>query len=274
MLPTEIRRQVNGVRLALQEGGKLIAPLLGAGLFVLLGGGAVAAFDAGTFVLAVLALLRLRVREARPHPGDRRVWAELVAGFGYLWRVPALRSIVLAGALAMIITGFGVAAQYSLVDALHRPPSFLGVLTGALGAGSIIASLTSGSLIKRIGERRLALLGLVDCVLGNLLRIIASTPAALVGSFVLGFALPWTVVAVINFAQRITPDALQGRVAAAITLALFAHQPLAHAAGAVAIARLDYRTIYLGIAVAILGTLVWYQRVSRVEVVNARGGSA
>src|ERR1700754_3659891 len=50
MLPDDIRRQVNGIRLAMTEGGKLVAPLLGAGLFVAFGGGLVASFDAATFV--------------------------------------------------------------------------------------------------------------------------------------------------------------------------------------------------------------------------------
>jgi MFS family permease len=274
MLPVGIRRQVNGLRLALQEGGKLVAPLLGAGLFVLLGGGVVAAVDAGTFLIAALALLRLRVHEARPRPAGRHWLAELSGGFGYLRRVAVLRTTVIAGALAMVISGVGVAAQYSLVDALHRPPSFLGLLTGALGAGSIIASLTSGTLIKRIGERRLVLLGLVNGVLGNLIRIISTTPAALAGSFVLGFALPWTVVAVVNLAQRGTPAALQGRVAAAITLALFAPQPLAHASGALAIAHVDYRTIYVGMAIATLASAIWFQRASRVQLVDAGRGAA
>jgi MFS family permease len=60
----------------------------------------------------------------------------------------------------MIVSGLATAAQHSLVDALHRSPSFLGVLTSLLGAGSIAAGLVSGPLIKRIGERRLAVCGL------------------------------------------------------------------------------------------------------------------
>jgi hypothetical protein len=42
MLPVGIRQRVNGWRLGIQETGRLVAPLLGAGLFSLVGGGAVA----------------------------------------------------------------------------------------------------------------------------------------------------------------------------------------------------------------------------------------
>lgn len=40
---------------------------------------------------------------------------------------------------------------------MGEPPSFLGVLNAALGAGSIAASLLSGRLLARMGERRLVL---------------------------------------------------------------------------------------------------------------------
>jgi Major Facilitator Superfamily len=257
MLPDHVRRQVNGVRLAMQEGGKLVAPLLGAGLFVVLGGGFVAALDAATFVIAALVLLRLRFTEPAP-VRVRRYWrAELVAGFGHIRAVPELRVVAAAAAAAMAVAGFATPAQYSLVDALRRSPGFLGVLTGLLGAGSIVAGLVSGPLITRIGERWLAVLGLANGALGDLLRMTGWEPAALAGSVVSGFALPWTVVALINLAQRATPAALQGRVSAAVTLALFAPQPLAHAAGAAAIAGLDYRVVYLAASVATLATGVW-----------------
>jgi MFS family permease len=257
MLPDHVRRQVNGVRLAMTEGGKLVAPLLGAGLFVAFGGGLVAALDAATFVIAALVLLRLRFDEPVPVREKRRWRAELVAGFGHIRAVPELRAVAVAAALAMVVAGFATPAQYSLVDALHHKPGYLGVLTGLLGAGSIVAGLVSGPLITRIGERWLAVLGLGNGALGNLLRMTGWAPAALAGSVVSGFALPWTVVALINIAQRATPDALQGRVSAAVTLALFAPQPVAQALGAWAIAGVDFRYVYLAAAVGTLATGVW-----------------
>jgi hypothetical protein len=94
------------------------------------------------------------------------------------------------------------------------------------------------------------LVGLVNAAAGSALRAIGSTAAALVGSFVLGFALPWIVVAAITLVQRATPAELQGRVSAALTLALFAPLPLMQALGAALITDLDYRALYLAAAVA------------------------
>jgi MFS family permease len=260
MLPTPLRQRMNGFRMAIGESGKLVAPLLGAGLFVVVGGGLVAALDAATFLVAVFALLLLRVHEPAPQPPERHWRVELVAGFAHLWHTPPLRAVVIAGALAMAITGVAEAGKYGLVDALHRPASFLGLITGALGAGSIIAGLVSGALIRRAGERRLVLLGLLNGVAGTVLRMIPTVPTALLGGFVLGFALPWTIVGVINLMQRETPDALQGRAAAAVTLALFGPLPLTQAIGALAIAHLDYRVLYGVTALATLSTAIWLAR--------------
>ena len=81
----------------------------------------------------------------------------------------------------MALSGVGVAAQYSLVHGVGQDPAFLGVLSALLGAGSIIASLTASRIIERFGERTLALIGLFNFALGNLLRANHSLPAALVG---------------------------------------------------------------------------------------------
>jgi Na+/melibiose symporter-like transporter len=258
MLSADIRQRANGIRLALQEGGKLIAPLAGAGLFALLGGGAVAAADAGSFVVAAFVLTRLRLTEPRPVRERRRWAAEMTAGLANIWQGMLLRITVIAGAVAMFVSGMEVAAQYSLVAGLHRPPAFLGVFSAALGAGSIIAALMSSRLVTRFGEPVLAMLGLVNGAIGNVLLTVGGGVAvALAGFFVLGFALPWTVVAVINISQRLTPSELQGRVAAAMIFLLFAPQPLAQAAGSAIIGQVSYRAVYLGAALAWLTTAAW-----------------
>lgn len=76
----EMRQQINGLRLALQEGGKVVAPLFGAGLFALVGGGAVAAVDAATFLVAAVAVSRLELSEPSPAPPTTPWRTELAAG--------------------------------------------------------------------------------------------------------------------------------------------------------------------------------------------------
>jgi hypothetical protein len=157
----------------------------------------------------------------------------------------------------MAVSAVGVAAQFSLVSAVGEPPAFLGVFSAVLGAGSVIAALTSGRVLARIGDRGLALAGLIDFAVGNLLRATGILPVALAGTLVLGFALPWAFLALLNLAQRVTPDALQGRVSAAVTLALFGPQAPLQALGAAAITVIGFAAIYIGSALAALVLATW-----------------
>src|SRR5258705_9626247 len=62
----EVRGRLNGLRMSLQEGGKLVVPLAGAGLFTVVGGRSVALLDAVSFVVAAAAIARLRTADPRP----------------------------------------------------------------------------------------------------------------------------------------------------------------------------------------------------------------
>jgi MFS family permease len=257
MFTPDFRQKINGWRLTIQETGRLASPLLGAGLFELLGGSAVAALDAATFIMAGLVITRLKVDDARPSTDPEALAGALLAGIRHVLRTPAIRHIAIATTLVMALSGAGVAAQYSLVHGLGERPAYLGVLAALLGAGSIVASLTASRIIERHSERTLALIGLVNFAAGNLLRADHWLPAALVGSAVLGFALPYVFLATLNVAQRATPDALQGRVSAALLFALFGPQALMQTVGAALISHATYVQIYAGSAALSLFIAGW-----------------
>jgi hypothetical protein len=260
MFSTEFRQRINGWRLTIQETGRLVAPLLGAGLFELLGGGAVAALDAATFVFAALVITRLSTDDRKLSRSREPLTHSLTAGLRHVLRTPAIRPVAIATTLVMALSGMGVAAQYSLVHGLGERPAFLGVLSALLGVGSIVASLTASPIIRRHGERTLALIGLVNFAAGNLLRANHWLPAALIGTAVLGFALPYVFLATLNVAQRATPNELQGRVTAALLFALFGPQALTQTIGSALIAKLTYVQIYAASAVLSLAIAGWLAR--------------
>jgi MFS family permease len=153
---------------------------------------------------------------------------------------PGLGSLLIAATIPMSFSAVLVAAQYSLVQGVGEPPGFLGVFSAGLGAGSVVASLASGRMLRAAGEKWLAVLGMADFALGNLLRATSLLPLAVAGSVVLGFALPWLYLALLSFAQRSTPPDMQGRVSAAVTLAFFGPQAPLQALGALAIRHVPY----------------------------------
>lgn len=261
MLPQDLRQRVNGWRLGLQESGRLVAPLVGAGLFALVGGGAVALVDAATFVVAAVATTRIRVPDDAPPQPERTSWrADVLAGYAHVRRTPALAAVLGAGAVVMALSGVLVAAQYSLVQSIGEPPAFLGVFEACLGAGSIVASLVSSRILRLVGEGWLAVFGMVDFAAGSALRATGVLGWAIAGTAVLGFALPWVFLAVINLAQRVTPTELQGRVSAVVILAMFGPQAPMQALGSLAIQHGTFRQLYAGGAITALACAAYLAR--------------
>jgi MFS family permease len=200
----------------------------------------------------------IRLPEAKPARQHKHWRADLIAGFGHIRREPELRRLLVAASVVMSFSAVLVAAQYSLVQGVGEPPSFLGVFSAALGAGSIVASLGSGRLLRLLGERWLAVAGMANFALGNLMRATGWLPVAVAGSVVLGFALPWLFLALLNLAQRSTPPELQGRVSAVVSLVFFGPQAPLQALGALAIRYASYSELYAaGAVVAVVTGIVF-----------------
>jgi MFS family permease len=258
MFTAEQRASVNGVRLALQEAGRLVSPLLGAAVFVAVGGGAVGLIDAATFAVAAAATAMLHVPEdpapaAEPHATWR---AQVTAGVAKLWQTAQLRRATILAAAPIAVSGVLVAAQYSMVtEGLHRSPSFIGVLASLLGAGSVAASLACGRLIARFGEQAVITAGAVNFVAATALAGTGLLPLAIVAALLAGFALPWSLLGIVCLGQRLSPLSLQGRVSAAITLLVFGPQPVTQAIGAGLITRLSYHAVY-GIVAAVIAAVL------------------
>src|SRR5918999_6043921 len=106
ILPDELLADANGILQSAREGFRLVAPLLGAGLYAAVGGAAVALLDAATFVGSVATLLVMKVLEPKPDPPEHRFLRELAAGARHIWTTVQLRQIIGAIAVALVVIGF------------------------------------------------------------------------------------------------------------------------------------------------------------------------
>jgi hypothetical protein len=114
-----------------------------------------------------------------------------------------------------------------------------------------------------LGERWLAVAGMANFALGNLMRAAGWLPLAVAGSVVLGFALPWLFLALLNLTQRCTPPELQGRVSAVVALAFFGPQAPLQALGALVIRYATYGELYLAGAAVAVATGAVFARADR-----------
>ncbi len=245
MLPPDLLAPANAALQTVREALRLVAPLAGAGLYTLAGGGAVALLDAATFLAATVALLALQHREPRPEPRTDPWWHAVTAGARHISGTPALRRMIGAGAVCASVIGFSETLMFELPHALGRPDSFVGVLMAAGGVGAIIGALSATRVMASRGETTLAGLGMTIFALGSLLMCDSALPVVLVGKALFGFGLPWILVSAVTLIQRLTPGPLQGRAYSASEFAFGAPQTLSIAAGAGLVALIDYRFILL-----------------------------
>ncbi|MFD9372121.1 MFS transporter [Streptomyces sp. NPDC060020] len=249
----------NGLRLTANEGAKLIAPLVGAGLFVRYGGASVALLDALTFALAAGIFALLRVRE---EPPDRTApahgLAQVLEGGRQLWGSPALRPLVLTGAAVMFLAGLNGAVVYAVADGvLGHAPTYVGVLYAVQGAGSVLSGLAAGPLLRRLPDRVFTAGGVALFALGVGARALPYDAVALAGSVAIGAGLPCVLIAALTAVQREVPGAVLGRAAATANTLIFVPNALALALGAALVGFVDVRVLLplltvAGLAVALL----------------------
>ncbi len=246
MLPEEQLGDANGLLSSAGEGVQIAAPLVGAALFALFGGGAVAIFDSATFVLSVVFLLALKVRDLERRSERQRFWPELTAGARHILGVPDLRRLIGVTAGVLIAVGIMNVTIFEVIDkGLHRSPSFLGVMGAIQGAGAIVGGVVAGPMLRRLGELRLAGVSLALAAVGILPFAAPRLYGVIPASIVVGCAVALFLVAYQTLLQRRTPEELQGRVfsgAEAVTSVPFT---LSNAVGAALVTVIDYRLVYV-----------------------------
>lgn len=250
MLPPERLGDANAALQTVSEGSRLIAPLIGAGLFAAVGGAAVAILDAATFAASALCLLGVRLREERPVAPEHHILVQVAAGVRHIARTAGLRRIVLVTGLALLVVGFIETAIFAVLQhGLHRPPSFLGVLSVAQGVGAIAGGVTASAALRRFGDGRTLGVGVLLFAAGDALFLIPSLLPVLAGFAVAGAGLSWAVVAFGTAIQLRTPADLQGRVYSAADMILGTPQTLSIALGAALITVVDYRILIVAMGV-------------------------
>ena len=253
MLPDELLGDANGAYQSIREGLRIIAPLAGAGLFALAGGGTVALVDAGTFLVSAGTLFALRFDEPLPAPKEHHFLRELSAGVTHIMRTRVLRELTIGLGAALLVVGFSETLIFAVnANSLHRPPSFIGVLSAFQGVGAIAGGLTASALLRRIGDLRLTGLGILVFAFGDGALLVPRLSVIAPAAAVAGVGIVWAVVALATAYQARSPGPVQGRVAAAANMLFSVPQTTSIAVGAVLVTLIDYR---LEIAIMTVSTL-------------------
>ena len=242
MLPDEQLAEANGALQSVREGLRIVAPVTGAGLYAAFGGHVVALIDTATFVGSAATLVALPFTEPLVAPREHHFLREASAGIVHIARTKVLRELTLGLCAALAVIGFCETLIFAIViDGLHRHAAFVGVVDTFQGVGAIAGGVTAAALMRRIGDVRVAGLGLTAFGLASFGFLVPSLGGVLPSVVVFGAGVAWLVVSAATAYQRRSPQAVQGRVSAATNMLFSVPQTASIALGAALITLIDYR---------------------------------
>jgi MFS family permease len=269
LLPDEMLVDANASLQTTKESFRLFGPLIGALLFTWLGGWAVAALDSVSFVVAALVISTLTVSEDRPEVEESQFWTQMTAGLRHLAGDRVLKHVLIGFGMCILVVGFTESAIYALLDAFHRPATFVSVIVSVQGVGAVGGGLASSAVVKRIGEVATCVVGLVVLVVGIL--IMAGTHSIVVVCLcaaIFGAALPPITVSLMTLIQRRTPQAIMGRVSAAVEVVMATPQAVSLGLGSLLVVLLSYRQIFVIMGIVTLLAAVYIVVLLRHQIAD------
>jgi len=249
---------------ATESASRLLGPGI-AGLLVQALGAPVAILcNVAGFSVSLWNLRRMRTREPQPQPPQSHVLRDVAEGLKFVGSQPVLRLLAWTSACWHLLF-YGYTALYVLfaTRVLGMSPGLMGTSQMLGGAGVLLSSLLLKPLTRRFGSGGAIATGLCISCLGfmlmptiprDLLDSRAATAAAYAGVvFCLDCGGTLLFLPYLALRQRVTPDALLGRMTSTMRFMTVAVAPIG-AAGAGALAeRLGVRG---GLSVVAAGALL------------------
>lgn len=208
-------------------------PSLAGGLVELLKAANSVAVDAGSFVVSVLTVSSIRVREPTPKtPEERRsLRHEIAEGLSFVLAHPLLRAIAGTTSTANFFNGVQTAVEIVfLVRVLHEPPGIIGLLFGAGSVGGILGAFTAGYFAKFLGGARATVYAMFFSGIGGLVLPLSTRGVGVIlfatGLFSSSFGALVYNVNQVSFRQRLCPERLLGRMNATMRFMVWGSLPL------------------------------------------------
>ena len=241
-------------------GPPIAGGLLAIGSAVLVGV-ATGVYAVAAGVLATLEGSRAPTSDGRegPSPAGR----DVTAGFRFLWSNRTIRKLTLltAGLNVWWAVWYGLFALHAVAPGpLGLDPPAYGAMLVAMAAGGIAGSLLAGPVSRRIGMKATLALDFVGTTLLVGVPAITTNPwLVTAGTVVAGVGSAMWIVLVGSIRQRLTPDALLGRLYSASRLIGVGVLPIGAGLGGIAAEILGIETVFgVGalLSVVLLATFV------------------
>jgi MFS family permease len=216
--------------------------------------------DAASFLVSAAFLGRIAPTEP---PTEQPQRGSVRAGARWILQTPIIRA-ALAATVTINFFNLMFAALFVLyaTRALHIPPRTLGVVLGAGAVGSILGSLATGRLTRRLGIGPVFCLGCLLFPAPLLLVPLADGPRPLVlallfaAEFGSGFGVMILDISISSLSAALVPDRLRARVSGAYMTLNYGVRPLGSLAGGALATAIGLRpTLWIATIGAMTGVL-------------------
>ncbi len=200
-----------------------VVPPIGGSLFALLGPLPALIANAATYLLSQTSLAA--IADLGPeHPGGlpslRQIGADIVTGFRFAWRDPAMRSL---SAMSLVLYFFGFIAQAVWIPFLKRDfgasDQTVGIALGASAIGAFAGSWVAGRIPARWPFGRvLTIAYLGDGLLFLPVPFVHDLRLAIAFSALANGCVLFEIAQIVGWRIRVTPQDMVGRVFGAVRL--------------------------------------------------------
>lgn len=230
MVPKAKLSRINGLNYLLSGAVTLIGPVVAALLLVLWRIDQILWIDAGTFLIAVIPLLIIRIPSVRMKQDTSSFGKDFLEGLAFIKNGRGfLPLLVTATALNFLLTPLSTLLPYYVkFDHLGEAPDLALVMAffqGGILAGGLLMSVITGFKNKMVAVTS----GIYVIFLGY--ALVALTPTGLfwfmaIGASVMAFCVPVVNVSIQTISQTVVPMKMQGRVNSVTTALASAATPL------------------------------------------------
>jgi MFS family permease len=223
---------------------EIVGPGAAGGLMELIGAPFAIAVDAFTFLVSALSIRLIRAPEPKLKPvdSDTNLGGEIKDGLHLVFGEPSLRAIAGCISTCSLFNAIFEAVQILyLTRQLGLSAGWLGVIFACGSVGFVLGATTADRMITRIGLGRCLVLGVLVVGTSDMLFPLAgriSTLWLVVGMLIMAqlfFGLGLTIFQIgqVSLCQSLTPDHLQGRMNATLSMLTWGIAPLGGLLGGV-----------------------------------------
>jgi predicted MFS family arabinose efflux permease len=206
-------------------------PGLGGWVVQLIGAASALMFNAVSFLVSAICLLRIHSPDREPARSPAGLRRTIARGMRFVASDQYLRRITAWAALSNLgFGGYEALAVLFLVRDMHLSPFTVGLLITATGGGAVAGAVVANRVVRRLGSAR-ALLAATTCAMPCVLLVLCTAPGLRLVFFVAGIIVAIGGISIANviiasFRQSYAPPAMLGAVTGTMRFILMGPFPV------------------------------------------------